>query len=85
MQYYDPRVWIRKSEEAAVTRLGEVFLFTKIYMFLCILLSAEGDHYWARCTPCERLRTDCCLTPQTKKKTFAQQTYDDLNCKGVLE
>jgi len=24
-KYYDPRVWIRKSEEAAVTRLGETF------------------------------------------------------------
>ena len=24
-KFYDPRVWIRKSEEAAVTRLGEAF------------------------------------------------------------
>jgi hypothetical protein len=37
------------------------------YTCLCILLSSEGDHYWARCTPCECLRTDCCVAPQKKK------------------
>jgi hypothetical protein len=30
MQYYDPRVWTRKSEESAVQRLGEVLF---LYMF----------------------------------------------------
>jgi hypothetical protein len=33
MQYYDPRVWTRKSEESAVQRLGEVLFFIHVYAY----------------------------------------------------